>query len=140
MDYNYNVAGSYNFNNNTFLASIDRDGNIIHESSNGRKKIGVDTQTAEEMQGVIDNYYNKLVELGVFVKEKTAEEIAQEQAEINQVLLQEIRSLNSKVEELSLNGNVRDDNSETSTNVGQVGTRSKTSNSPSKKNDARKSE
>lgn len=151
MDYNYNVAGSYNFNKDTFLASIDREGNIIHEGANGRKKIGVDVQTADEMQGVIDNYYNKLVELGVFVKEKTPEEIAQElareqleisqkraeeQAEINQALLAEIRNLNKRVERMS--ENVGYDNQTSSTSTGQKSAGDPTSIKSSKKNDTQK--
>lgn len=115
---------------NTFVALIDQNG-MIRDMSAGRRGevIGVDYQkedeykrTIAEMQETLDNYYNKLVELGAIAVPKSPEQIAQEaaaeqlrlaqeqaaqQAEINQALLGAIESLNAEVKELKGNGACR---------------------------------
>jgi F0F1-type ATP synthase membrane subunit b/b' len=88
---------------------IDENG-TIWEAGVGRKRqaVGIDSQREQEltaqiteMQEVIDNYYNKLVELGAIEVPKTAEQIAREQAaqqaEINKQLLEAISSLKEEV-------------------------------------------
>lgn len=102
---------------NIFTGMIDLDGNIYNASMrNNRVKIGVDAEREqellnqiEEMQGVIDNYYQKLVDLGAIIPPKTPEQIAQEQAEqqslINQQLLEAIGSLQAELKEMKSNGN-----------------------------------
>jgi len=74
---------------NVFMATIDKDGNImqIDRATSTNVIIGRDLQAFAEQQEIInsqqeiiDNYYNKLVELGVIEIEKTAEEIALETA------------------------------------------------------------
>lgn len=106
------------YGDNFFTGVIDENGNIWDMAA-GRKRqvIGIDTQKEEdylkaisEMQETINNYYEKLVELGILKKEKTAEEIAQEAAENQNKLLSEmiatINSLKTEMKELKENGNV----------------------------------
>ena len=78
------------FMQNVFMARLDKDGNIyqVDKVTNSDVVVGVDMQTVKEFedtitsqQDVIDNYYNKLVELGVIEVAKTSEQIALESAE-----------------------------------------------------------
>lgn len=103
---------------NIFTGAIDRDGTIYQANMRNKTKIGIDSEREQEllnqmseMQATLDNYYGKLVELGEIKVPKSAEEIAaeqlrmaQEQAEqqamINQQLLEAIGSLNAEVREL----------------------------------------
>lgn len=112
---------------NTFVAIIDRDGNIRDMSAGRRGDIvGVDYQredeykrTISEMQETLDNYYTKLVEIGAITIPKTPEEIAreaaaeqlriaqdqaQQQSQINQALMNAIENLSSEVKGLKANG------------------------------------
>lgn len=102
------VSMSYDAQN-IFTAMIDESG-TIWEAGAGRKRqaVGIDAQKEQdyqaqiaEMQGVIDNYYNKLVELGAITPPKTPEQIAQEQAAqqslINEKLLEAISGLQSEL-------------------------------------------
>ena len=102
---------------NIFTAMISEDG-TIYQASTGRQRqaVGIDSQREQdyikqiaEMQGVIDNYYTKLVELGAIIPQKTAEDIAREQAieqaEINKGLMSAIQDLTAKVSELSSKSN-----------------------------------
>lgn len=115
---------------NIFTGMIDMDGNIYNASMrNTRTKIGIDAQKESEllaqiseMQETLDNYREKLIELGVIEVPKTPEQIAQEQAEqqaiVNQQLLEAISALNAEVKELRNSGN--DGNSIKSCNEQQV--------------------
>lgn len=108
---------------NTFVALVDRNGYIRDMSVSRRGEIiGMDYQKEEEykqtiaaMQETLDNYYNKLVELGAITIPKSPEQIAQEaaaeqlrivqeqaeqQASINSALLSAIENLNSELKEL----------------------------------------
>lgn len=82
---------------NIFTGEIDENG-VIWEVSTGRKRqvVGIDTQKEQEyqqaiteMQETIDNYYAKLVEIGVIKPPKTAEEIAREAAEQQQIAMKQ---------------------------------------------------
>lgn len=107
---------------NIFTGMIDMDGNIYSANMRSdRTKIGIDAQKEQEllnqiaeMQETLDNYHEKLVELGVIQIPKSPEQIAQEQAEqqavINQQLLEAIGALNLEIKELKgvdTNGNSR---------------------------------
>lgn len=101
---------------NIFTAIINENGDIF-EASTGRQrqKVGVDSQREQElltqmteMQSVIDNYYDKLIELGAIVPPKTPDQIASEQleiaqeqskqqAQINESLLTAIKDLQSEI-------------------------------------------
>jgi len=104
---------------NVFTGMINESGDIYNAGYRGAtSKVGIDNERENmllkqisEMQEVIDNYFNKLVELGEIVPQKTPEEIAaeqlrlaQEQAEqqasINKQLLEAIGALNAEVKEL----------------------------------------
>lgn len=109
------------------VCRIDEEGTIYQY--NGRQRgmpIGVDTQREkemlaqiEEMQGLIDNYYEKLVELGVIKPPKTPEEVAREaaeeqlrivqeqarqQSEINLTLLDAVKGLQAEMAALKTGG------------------------------------
>lgn len=111
---------------NIFSGMIDMDGNIYNASMrSNRTKIGIDAEREQELlnqiseqEEIIKNYYDKLIELGVIVPPKTTEELAaeqlkitQEQAEqqalINQSLLEAISSLQSELKEMKTHGNGR---------------------------------
>ena len=92
-----------------FTAVINADG-IIYEYGVGRQRtaVGIDLQKENEyvkqiaeMQEVIDNYYNKLIELGEIVPPKSVEQIAleqqAEQKEINLALLDAISNLQNEI-------------------------------------------
>jgi hypothetical protein len=92
---------------NPFVALISEDG-TIYETNGGRARsaVGVDLQregellkTISDMQETLDNWYPKMVEHGYIVPEKTAADIAREQAaeqaEINRMLIKEIKGLKS---------------------------------------------
>lgn len=107
----------YGLTDNIFTAMIDEQG-VIWEAGTGRKRqaVGIDAQKEQdyqaqiaEMQERLDQYYNKLVEIGVITPPKSAEQIAQEQAaqqaKINEALLDAVQSLQSEIKELRNNGN-----------------------------------
>ncbi|MCL2053802.1 MAG: hypothetical protein FWG90_05085 [Oscillospiraceae bacterium] len=105
-----------------FMAVISEDGTIYEWESGTRRTrhiVGCDSQREEEYLAEIselgeklESYYNKLVELGVIIPPKSAEEIAKEQAaeqaEINRLLLEELRKINKKVEKLEKGGAVNE--------------------------------
>lgn len=66
--------------------------------------IGVTQQAFDELQAITDGYYNKLVELGVIVPPKTAEELAVEQQKVIADMYDIIKGLKSEIEELKGNG------------------------------------
>jgi len=106
-----------------WVGITDLDGTIYAYNS-GRKgqAIGVDLQREKEllsqigdMQDVIENYYSKLVELGAIVPEKSPEQVAKEAAEeqlriareqseqqaiVNQALLDAVSSLKAEIAEI----------------------------------------
>jgi len=111
---------NYQNQDNVFVGIIDNDG-VICQYANSRKgsAVGIDLQREKElqaqiseMQEVIENYYSKLVEVGVIVPEKSPAEIAQaaaeqqlelarqqaaQQAEMNASLLDAVKSLKSEI-------------------------------------------
>lgn len=128
---------------NIFTGRINMDGEIFTTNMRGLgSKVGIDVEREqellkqiEEMQGVIDNYYQKLVDLGAIEVPKTSEQIAQEQAEqqaiINQQLLEAIGALNAEVKELRANGN---DGCSIESNIGKQENDSKSNRSVSTAN------
>lgn len=134
------------FNQNVFTGMIDENGDIWDFVS-GRKntKIGIDLQKEaslqrdnEDLQEIVENYYNKLVEVGVITKPKTAEEIAQEQISliqnkldeqtaINASLLDALQQINADLKEVKENGNLRHDHKQDSPEIRQKPARNKKS-------------
>jgi len=110
---------NYQNQDNVFVGIIDNDG-TIYQFANHRKGavVGIDMHREKEMQGqigemqeIIENYYQKLIEVGVIVPEKTPAEIAQaaaeeqleiarQQAEINTSLLDAVKTLQSEIQNL----------------------------------------
>jgi hypothetical protein len=128
-----------------FVAVIDKDG-VIYQNVSGRKgaAVGIDLQREgklleqiEKMQDIIDNYYNKLVEVGVIVPPKTAEEVAkeaadeqlrifreqaEEQSKINNTVLDALKALRSEIAEIKKGGAENAENSKGSSNEESLST------------------
>ena len=124
---------AYGMSDNIFTAVIDENGDI-YDASTGRKrqKVGIDAQREQEllqemdeMKIVLDNYYEKLVELGEIKPPKTAEQIALEQAaaqsEINQMLLKTMQEMQLQIKGLSENGYVGNGNGAGGEPIGETG-------------------
>jgi hypothetical protein len=125
------------FSQNVFTGIIDDSGNIW-DFVGGRKnaQIGIDLQKEQalqkdlvDLQEIVDNYYSKLVELGVITRPKSAEEIAQEQINliqnkldeqtaINLSLVDTLQKINEDLKEMrSGNGNYGHDNKQSSSSA-----------------------
>lgn len=59
--------------------------------------IGVTNKAYEDLKKITEGYYNKLVELGVIVPEKTPEQIQQEQIQLMQQMFQEVKKMNNQM-------------------------------------------
>ena len=139
------------YGQNVFTGVIDESG-VIWDFIGGRKnkQVGIDSQKEsellaeiEELKEITDNYYNKLVELGVITPPKTAEEIAREQMEtiekrlteqttINTTMLDALQKLTNEIgrlkEEAEYDESVRHDNKQSSANARKKSTANKKSN------------
>lgn len=132
-------------NQSFFTGAIDNSG-VIFQVSAGRpnRKVGIDNEKEQdyvkqinEQQDIIENYYNKLVELGEIVPEKTPEE---QQNQFMSEVLKTMKSMQEEIKEMKNNGNDRNgsvnsehSSGENSANDGKNGTASKTSNKSGKK-------
>ncbi len=94
---------------------IDNDDILSVDFYNNKQKIGVTLKKFQELEGICNTYYDKLVELGAIKKPKTAEELAAEQTEIisqlvdqNKMILQQMQSMQIEMEALK---NVKSGNS-----------------------------
>lgn len=77
---NFTYNASFNSYNNRLMCFID--GDVIYQLDNsGQKKIGYVDAYVDEQTQVLQEYYTKLVEVGVIVPEKTPEEILKETQE-----------------------------------------------------------
>ena len=88
-----------------FLAQLD--GANIYQlnsfagfGSGQRTQVGVTLQAYNDLKQMCQQYYDKLVELGVIKKEKTPAEIAAEQAQIMAEMLATMKALKNEVEVL----------------------------------------
>lgn len=59
--------------------------------------IGVTNKAYEDLKKITEEYYNKLVELGAIVPEKTPEQIQQEQMQLMQQMFQEVQKMNNQM-------------------------------------------
>lgn len=90
----------FSFYNNYFGGTIDGD-NIISTDFYGNKQIvGVTMKKHKETVDLLNTYYNKLVDLGVIEKEKTAEDIAKEQQQLMQTMIQQMQTMQQALTEL----------------------------------------
>ena len=78
----------YDPTNNTFMATIDKNGTIWSITGRERGIVGIDTQRETELikeksdiEETLQQYYDRLVELKEIIPEKTPEELAREVAE-----------------------------------------------------------
>lgn len=90
--------------NGQFMAFCD--GTTIYQVSpfgfgqQQKTPIGVTQQAYDELKAITDGYYDKLVELGVIVPPKSAEELAQEQQKVIADMYAVIKELKQEVEVL----------------------------------------
>lgn len=68
--------------------------------SGQRTQVGVTLQAYNELKTMCQQYYEKLVELGVIKKEKTTAELQAEQAQLMAEMLATMKALKSEVEVL----------------------------------------
>lgn len=90
----------FSFYNNYFGGSIEGD-NIISTDFYGNKQIvGVTTKKHQETLDLLNNYYNKLVEVGIIQKEKSPEELASEQNKMMQEMFAQMKAMQEKLDNL----------------------------------------
>lgn len=70
---------------------------------NQRQQIGVTNQVYEELKSICDGYYNKLVELKVITPPKTPEEIQQETATMMSAMLEQLKQMQQRLDEVENN-------------------------------------
>lgn len=104
---------------------------IIYEINpiyGGQKtRVGVTDAVYNELKGISDEYYQKLVELGAITPPKTPEEIQKETMQIMSGMLEEIRSMKAEMEVLkderrNVRSDVGNESRENSTAVIGLGT------------------
>lgn len=86
------------------------DGNNIFQTDYMGNKVGVlgvTTTAYNELKKICDQYYDKLVELGVLQKEKTPQEIAKEQNELMSEMMKQIKSLKEEISNIKGKDNVQ---------------------------------
>lgn len=90
----------FSFYNNYFGGTIEGD-NIYSTDFYGNKHlVGVTSKKHQETMDLLNTYYNKLIELGVIEKEKTAEDIAKEQQQMMQLMMQQMESMQKALNDL----------------------------------------
>lgn len=78
-----------------WIAVDIKDGDISDVSTG--KKIGVTLDKYKEIEDISMQYYNKLIEAGLIEKEKTPEEIAEEQNKLISALYGELKDLKEEL-------------------------------------------
>lgn len=102
MDQSFAFSG-YTMSN--MLACIVEGVDIYQTDYVGNRKLIGKTQAAyDELEGTTKQYYDKLVELGVIVPEKTPEQMMLEMQNTMMDMSKIIASLSSEVKELKENG------------------------------------
>lgn len=87
-----------------FLAQLD--GQEIYQlngfgfGNSNRAQVGVSLQAYNELKGICQQYYDKLVEVGIIQKEKTPAEIQAEQTQMMANMLAVVKDLKAEVEAL----------------------------------------
>lgn len=83
-----------------FMGCCDGRNIYIINSFSQKSLIGVTQQAFDELQGICQGYYDKLVELGAITPPKTPEQLQAEQAQAMTDMLAVIKELKQEVEEL----------------------------------------
>ena len=65
-----------------------------------KQRVGVTDSVYNELKGISEEYYNKLVELGAIVPPKTPEQIQAETMQMMSSMLAEMKSMKREMEEL----------------------------------------
>jgi hypothetical protein len=101
MDISYENKTIYSNVNGQFVALVEN-GTIYQVNSfTGQKiQVGVVQQIFDELKGIADEYYQKLVDAGIIKEPKTNEQIIAEQQEMMAEMMKAITKLTKKVEEL----------------------------------------
>lgn len=101
MDIAYENKTIYSNVNGQFVALVEN-GTIYQVNSfTGQKiQVGVVQQVFDELKGIADEYYQKLVDAGIIKEPKTNEQIIAEQQEMMAEMMKAITKLTKKVEEL----------------------------------------
>lgn len=96
---------SINVQQQQFLAQLE--GNNIYQvngftnfGGGSRTQVGVTLQAYNDLKQMCQQYYDKLVEVGVIQKEKTPAEIQAEQAQLMAEMLATMKALKQEVEVL----------------------------------------
>lgn len=97
--------------NNIMSCYTDGD-NIFQTDYMGNKvgSIGVTNKRYLELKEICDKYYDKLVELGAIKKEKTPEELAQEQTEMMTKMMEQMKYLQDELSAIKESNNVQHSN------------------------------
>ncbi len=74
---NFSYNANFTTMTNKFMCTIE-DGYIYQLDSTGKRVIGVISSEYDDLKNITDEYYQKLVELGAIIPQKTSEEILQE--------------------------------------------------------------
>lgn len=106
MFINERQSTMYN-NSNFFQCVLDEQGNIFKVDFWGGNpiQIGVTQDKYNEAIKVATDFQNKLIDLGVLEKEKTAEEIQKENNNLLNQLLNQFNNINQRLELLEQNNN-----------------------------------
>lgn len=106
-----------------FLAQLE--GQNIYQlngfgfGNSNRVQVGVTLQAYNELKQMCQQYYDKLVEVGVIQKEKTPAEIQAEQTQMIASMLDVVKGLKAEVE--ALKNECRDDSTISETVAGEDG-------------------
>jgi hypothetical protein len=110
------------FYNNFFGGTIDGDNILTTDYYGNKQVIGVTSKKYKETMELLTTYYNKLVEVGVIEKEKTAEDIAKEQQLMMQTLMNQMKAMQDKLDSLQENkgetNGYKSDSEQLDTNIG----------------------
>jgi DNA-binding transcriptional regulator YhcF (GntR family) len=101
MDIAYENKTIYSNINGQFVALVEN-GTIyqVNSFTGQRIQVGVVQQVFDELKGIADEYYQKLVDAGIIKEPKTNEQIIAEQQEMMAEMMKAITKLTKKVEEL----------------------------------------
>lgn len=106
------------FFNTFFSGTIDNDNIYSTDFYGNRQLIGVTQKKHQETVDLLNTYYNKLVELGIIEKEKTPEDIAKEQQQMMQAMMNEIQSMQKTIEAMKTTQSNNLDNTKIEQNNG----------------------
>lgn len=97
---------------NSYFGGVIEGDNIMSSDFYGNKTlIGVTMKKYQETLDLLNNYYNKLIELGVIEKEKTPEEIAKEQQDMIKTMMIQMQHMQEKIDCLNEQNRIKKETS-----------------------------